>query len=309
MAVPSSAAPRARPVRGAATPAWLGPFFGLASAAPRLTGAMRPVACRLIPACSGRVRRATRLNARRIFGRPLSVRERWRFATAVSGSFFDFIADVGRSAALSAEQVRASIDRTEGLAGYRAARSAQRGAVLVTAHLGAFEAGLAALAAEERRVVVVFRRDASRVFERLRSRLRGRLGIVEAPIDGGWASWMPLREALLRDEVVVVQGDRALPGQRAERVKFLHGHLRIPTGPVRLARLTGSPIIPVFAPRLPGGRCVVILDEPIRPCEPRDPSGADLAALGHAIERIVERYPEQWLALVPAFDEDASDVG
>jgi KDO2-lipid IV(A) lauroyltransferase len=172
----------------------------------------------------------------------------------------------------------------------------------VTAHLGSFERGLAALAGAEPRIRVVFRRDTSAVFERQRARLRARLGVLEAPIDDGWSSWLPLRDALLADEVVVLQGDRAINGQRSIRIPFLHGHLRIPTGPVRLARLTGSPIIPVFAPRLPEGGVAVILGAPIEPCD----SGADLTALAAAIESIVARHPDQWLAFEPVFDEDAS---
>lgn len=287
------------------TPGWLGPFFALAGACPTLTARLRPLASRLVPACSPTVRRATALNARRIFGRGLSAGEQRRFARAVSGSFFDFVAEVAAAASQPPAAVRARIERVEGLEAYRTARASGSGAVLVTAHLGSFEAGLAALADAEPRVRVVFRRDHSDRFEGHRMRLRERLGIVEAPIDDGPASWLPLRDALLNNEVVVLQGDRAVRGQRSQVVPFLHGHLRLPTGPVRLARLTGSPIIPVYTPRLPSGRIAVTLDTPI---QPRD-DGSDLASLVASLERIVSRHPEQWLAFEPVFAEDAAHAG
>lgn len=289
------------PAISGTTPGWLGPFFALAGACPALTALLRPLACRVVPACSPTVRRATALNARRIFGRDLSAKEQRRFTRAVSGSFFDFVSEVAAAASQSPAAIRARIERVEGLAAYQRARASGRGAVLVTAHLGSFEAGLAALAQAEPRVRVVFRRDHSPRFEGHRSRLRERLGILEAPIDDGPVSWLPLRDALLNNEVVVLQGDRAVPGQRSQVVPFLHGHLRLPTGPVRLARLTGSPIIPVYAPRLPSGRIAVILDAPIRPCE----SGSDLAALAASMQHLVALHPEQWLAFEPVFAEDS----
>src|SRR5439155_836097 len=134
------------------TPRWLGPFFGLASASPFLTRALRPLACRLVPLVSRQVREAARLNARHIFGRTLGPHEQRRFTGRVVGNFYDFIRDVGQATALSTDQLRDRIGQVQGLETYRAARASRRGAVLITAHLGTFEAGLAALAAEERRI-------------------------------------------------------------------------------------------------------------------------------------------------------------
>jgi lauroyl/myristoyl acyltransferase len=99
---------------------------------------------------------------------------------------------------------------------YQEARRNQRGAVIVTAHLGCFELGMAALVEHEKRVHVVFRRDPSPRFDRLRSRLREMLGVREAPVDDGWATWSRLRDALSSDEVVLIQGDRVMPGQKGQ---------------------------------------------------------------------------------------------
>lgn len=281
---------------------------------PRLVRTARPVATRLTAVASARVRRATRLNARRIFGRCLGAAEQRAFTREVVGSFYDFICDIGRANRWPADRLRGLVAGVDGLAGYRSARSAGRGAILVTAHLGSFEAGLAALADEEKHIRVVFRRDASSAFEQARSRLRTRLGVREAPIDAGWDSWMPLRDALRNNEVVVMQGDRAVPGQRSEAAPVLHGHVRLPTGPVRLARITGSPIIPVFAPRQPDGRYWIVLDSPIEPAGTDGSThdlgaGHELGAIARAISAVVSRYPAQWLNLAPAFVEDGSHDG
>jgi lauroyl/myristoyl acyltransferase len=306
-----AAVPRHRPPRGKApapqalaTPAALGPFFSLAFAAPAAMRALGPLAAWIIPAVAPGVRRVVRLNSARIFGHPLPPAQQRRFTRRTIRNFYDFVCDVGSAASLNPSQLQSWIHRVEGLDAYRAARAQRRGAVLINAHLGSFEAGLAALASVEPRIRVIFQRDASPQFERLRSRLRQRLGIIESPIDDGWASWLPLRQALLNDEVVVMQGDRAISGQRSITLPFLHGHLRIPTGPVRLARLTNSPIIPVFAPRQPEepGRYAVLLGSPIQPSSTGDD---DLHALARAMQAVITRHPDQWLLLHPAFDEDA----
>jgi len=285
----------------------LGPFFWLAASAPTLARACRPLATRLVPLFSREVRTSTRQNATRIFGRSLSKPEQRAFTRGVVGSFFDFVIDIGRSSREPAERLRERIEVVEGETAYRAARAERRGAVLVTAHMGSFEVGLAALKRVERRVHVVFKRDASGPFEAMRARLRRTLGVLEAPIDDGLSTWMELRDALLNDDVVVMQADRAMPGQRSEVVPFLHGHLRVPTGAARLARMTGSPIVPVFTVRLGNGRFAVHLFPAISPglgaAAASDPS---VVAVARSIEAMVAKHPQQWLVLGAAFEEDAA---
>jgi len=118
---------------------------------------------------------------------------------------------------------------------------------VVTAHLGSFETGVAALRMHEDNVHVVFVRDNLSGFESMRSAQRRRLGVHEAPIDDGWRTWMKLRDALRTDHVVMLQGDRVMPGQRGVVVPFLDGHIEVPSGPVKLALASGAPIVPIFA--------------------------------------------------------------
>lgn len=249
----------------------------------------------------------TRRNATRIYGRALSNSEQKAFTRGVMSSFFEFVVDVGQSSRDTAERLLGRIERIEGEAAYRELRARGRGAVLVTAHMGSFEVGLAALRRAEPRVHVVFKRDASGPFESMRSRMRRTLGVLEAPIDEGLATWMDLRDALLSNDVVVMQADRTMPGQRSEVVPFLHGHLRIPTGAVRLARMTGSPIVPVYTVRLSSGRFAVHLHSAIEPgngaASASDPS---VVAVARSIESMVAQHPQQWLVLGAAFEEDAA---
>ena len=248
-------------------------------------------------------------NARRIFGNELSDVRCVAFAGQVVGQFYDFVVDVGASRSETAEQIRQRIESIAGRDAYLAHRREGGGAIIVTAHMGSFEVGLAALTDVEPHIHVVFKRDAMSGFEALRHRLHQTLGIHEAPIDDGWGTWMRLREALEINQVVVMQGDRAMPGQKAQAVPVLGGHLMLPLGPVKLAQLSGSKIVPVFAIRSPAGRCRVFAEPPIRVDPEAELVGGVHPALlewGKAIEKFIAAYPDQWLVLDRAFVEDTT---
>jgi lauroyl/myristoyl acyltransferase len=282
-------------------------FFWLSVHAPWLLGLIKPIGVRLAVISSSKVRTATAANARRIFGADLSDAQCLTYGRRVVSHFYDFVADVARSRSMTARQIRERIESISGRDEYLSHRREGGGAIIVTAHMGSFEVGLAALADVERHIHVVFKRDATDGFETLRHALHETLGIHEAPIDDGWGTWMRLRHALENNHVVVMQGDRAMPGQKAQAVHVLGGRLMLPLGPIKLAQISGSPIVPVFAIRCPTGRCRVFAEAPIRVDPGAELVGGVHPALlqwGKAIEKYVRAYPDQWLVLAPAFMED-----
>jgi KDO2-lipid IV(A) lauroyltransferase len=253
------------------------------------------------------MQRGTRANARRIFSHDLTPRQRARFTRRVVSNFYDFIYDIGRSLGSTREQLLDRVEMATGVERYNEIRKHKCGAIVVTAHMGSFEVGVASLLEREPKVHVVFRRDLLERFEMMRARLRHNLGVIEVPMDqSNWAAWMPLRDALLRDEVVVMQGDRVMPGQKGRRMPFLGGHLLLPTGPIKLSLATGAAVIPVFSIRTPQGGLRLFIEDAIT-VDPNDPDAVDhgLEQMARVIERYVKEYPEQWLVLQPAFCEDA----
>jgi len=299
--------PRSRNLRHAIADFWLRLLFGLARNAPWILRTFKRPGVWATVRFSQKVRRATFANATRILGRDISARRRDAFATAVVGSFFDFVVDVGRSSAMTAVQLHAQIESVEGRDAYVAHRQAGGGAIIATAHMGSFEVGLASLVDVEPHIHVVFKRDSQDGFESIRRALRTTLGVHEAAIDDGWETWIRLRDALESNHVVVMQIDRAMPGQKAQAVPILGGHVLLPIGPVKLAQISGSPIVPVFTVRTATGRCRVMAEAPIRVDSDAaliDGVHPALLQLGKVIEKYIAAYPEQWLVLDPAFVED-----
>jgi KDO2-lipid IV(A) lauroyltransferase len=135
----------------------------------------------------------------------------------------------------------------------------------------------------------------------MRSELRSKLGVIEAPVDDGWTVWMRLRDALLKDEVVVLQGDRVMPGQKGERVTVLGANMMLPAGPAKLALATGAPIVPVFTIRTPSGNVRLCVEPAIFASD----VDSAMRQLADVIAKYVRTYPEQWLMLQPAWCEDS----
>lgn len=299
-------------LRAWAARAWLELLFWHTAHVPVVPRVLKPVILFFAWHSSSAVREATQANARRILGEGSTRRARRVLGRRVLASFFDSVLDFGRNRGLTRAQILSRIEGVEGLEGYEEARRLKRGAILVTAHLGPFETAVSSLLEREPRVHVVFRRDTMSVFERLRSEQRRRLGVIEAPIDNGLTTWFSLRDALLADEVVLLQGDRTLPGQRGMTVPFLHGHIELPDGPVKLAQITGSPLIPTFAILRASKRIRILIGKPILIVGGSEPNGVSseeaIRILAAAIGEVVHGSPEQWLVLEKAWVEDRGET-
>jgi lauroyl/myristoyl acyltransferase len=254
---------------------------------------------------SAKLRETTITNARRLAGPGSTLRQQKRIARATIANFFQFILDLGKSRHMTAEQLRDEVGRTIGEEHYHRARAMGRGIIIATAHFGSFEIGIAALQGYCRDIHVLFRRDPFANFEAVRQETRKRLGAIEHNVDDGLSVWIQLRQALQQEHVVLIQADRAEPGQPGKRVPFFDGHIMVPTGPMRLAAITGAPVLPVFCYRAHDGRVNVRIEPPIL-VPSTDAQAVDAAVMqyvGH-LEQQVRQYPDQWLMLQPVWLED-----
>jgi hypothetical protein len=100
-----------------------------------------------------------------------------------------------------------------------------------------------------------------------------------------------LRERLAANRIVIVT---VVPqAHRLVQVPFFEARLQMPTGPVRLARMAGAALLPVFTFVNSDGGFEVSIEEPLRPTDATDESVA--AAYAKRLESFVLEYPDQWI--------------
>ena len=165
-----------------------------------------------------------------------------------------------------------------------------KGVIVLTAHLGNWELGGAAIAGlgYKFNVVALWQPDAriNRLYQAQRRARQLR------PIPMGRAGRDCLR-ALRRNEIVALLGDRDYTGAR-DTTEFFGQPARLPHGPAKLALATGSPILPAFMIRLPGDTYAYIVDEPIWADKQHDTVADVMARTARALERVISQHSEQW---------------
>ena len=179
---------------------------------------------------------------------------------------------------------------TEGMEHLAAAERLGRGLVVVTAHLGNWELGgrmLAGTGARPTHVVVAPEQDPA--VERF---LRGSGGPVRFVTRANPLDVLPLVSALRRDEVVALQGDRALGGRGDRLHTFFGVPAPFPLGPFVLARAAHAPVLPAFCLLRPDRRYTIVIGEPwaVKP----DGETEALARWVSVLETMVRRHPTQW---------------
>jgi lauroyl/myristoyl acyltransferase len=79
-------------------------------------------------------------------------------------------------------------------------------------------------------------------------------------------------------------------------VPFFSSSIKLPVGPVRLAWLTNSVIVPMLTAYRRAGRMSILMEPPI---EPQADSDATLNEVAGSLERLIDRELPQWSMLSP----------
>ena len=160
---------------------------------------------------------------------------------------------------------RALIDRTAILAGdkkhfsfffdgeknLRAALAGGRGVLLLTAHVGNWEAGGQLLARVDTPITVTgFDNELPRIRALLDSSANPKFRLL--PLTGSPTDVIPLVAALRRGEIVAMLGDRAY-GSPSTQLPFLGSTAAFPVGAYVMAAIAGAPLMHAFSLREPGG--------------------------------------------------------
>jgi lauroyl/myristoyl acyltransferase len=196
----------------------------------------------------------------------------------------------------------------KGVEHVRAARTAGRGAVLVGAHMGNWEMVGAAASLRGAPVLAIVQPHPNPRVHRFFMSQRERLDYRVLPV--GHAA-RPILRHLAANGLVALLGDRPY-GEEGLEVEFFGRATLLPTGPARLALISGAELIPWFVVRRFDDSFTIAFEPPI----PRPVSGSSrerARAMTQAFARVLETYvrenPSQWLTFYPVWDGNGRPPG
>ncbi len=174
-----------------------------------------------------------------------------------------------------------------------------RGLILLTAHVGCWQAAMANLGLLQTPIHLVIRREEGDVdlhyFEHGSGAAPYRIIDPAGPLGGA----LDMLQVLKDGEVLCIMGDRAMGGDRSTvAVDFLGGAVQLPFTPYMLASATGAPVAVIFPYKSGPGSYALLLSKVIR--VPENLGRAPEAYRPHAeefvraLEDFVEAHPYQY---------------
>lgn len=191
---------------------------------------------------------ATMAFHRRAFGPQPWWKRRW----LVFRHFFSFGRAIIDRLAIHAGMTKFFSFKFDGDQNLRAAVAGGRGVLLLTAHLGNWEAaGQLLMRVDVPITITGFDRETPEIRALLESAPQKKFKLL--PLTGGPTDAIPLVAALRRGEVVAMLGDRAY-GSPTVSVPFFGGTAAFPIGAYVMASIAGAAMMHVFSHRERGGR-------------------------------------------------------
>lgn len=255
---------------------WSPPFFGL-----------------LFFACSPGARRVIRENLRRVRG----AEGGWREGRDVARTFVHYAQCLAEG--LGADRPDAEAARCEVVGVEPLLRSINtgRGAVLVTAHVGPWDAAAALLCRRlGARLTLVMAEEADPDARRLHDAVRNTSGVDVVRDGAGPLSVLGLVRTLKAGGLVALQLDRPAPSGRAIEVELLGRRASVPLGPFLLAAHAGVPLVVLLTRRVAFQSYTIKVHAPLE-LAPRPTLGElKVAAQGVAdrVQEFILEDPTQW---------------
>ena len=191
------------------------------------------------------------------------------------------------------------------------AKAHGKGVIMVTAHTAGWETvGPVVARNQGLQMMIVMQPEADERAQTLHdeARKRGGVEIVHAGDDP--LSSLPLLRHLRGGGVVALQLDRVAPGMRTREVDFLGERTKMPEGPLKLAQVSGAPILPVFCARVGYRKYVVELYE--SRLVPRHATDAELDQvaqhLADSLAEFLRSHPTQWFHFAEGTPDERTGV-
>jgi lauroyl/myristoyl acyltransferase len=247
------------------------------------------VACALAP----RERRAVVENLRRVRGERGALRDVLDVA-ATFATYASCLAEI-----LGAGSPRGRLPRAVvyGELNVLDAAAEGRGVIFATAHTAGWETVGPLLSRDHGlRVMIAEAAEANPGTRAIQDEARRTHGLLVAHVGDDPLSALPLVRHLRDGGVVALQIDRLPAGMRGRRVTLFGRPAAVPEGPLRLAMLTGAPVVPVFAARTGYRQYAVVAGAAVRLSRGAADAELDAAAqaVASAMQAFLQRHPTQW---------------
>jgi lauroyl/myristoyl acyltransferase len=241
---------------------------------------------------SGTRRRVIAANLGTALGRKQATFGRTGYSVMLN--FGKNVVDTFRLAHLGRSRLLDEVDIT-GTERLDRALASGRGVILVTAHLGSWEIGGAALAAMGYSMTTVAGVQFSPVLSPFIKKIKQDLGIDVVSSTTGLKRIM---KALAHGDVVAlhIDGDQFAGGIE---VPVFGRAAVLPAGPAVLALRTGAAVLPAFAIRTARRRVAIVIEDEI-PVEGDEEKITSMMV--EVVERYIRRYPDQWCMFRPFWE-------
>jgi lauroyl/myristoyl acyltransferase len=184
-----------------------------------------------------------------------------------------------------------------------------RGVVFLATHLGNWELGSLKLSCRDRKIHVVYSPDSSSLLGSQLSYLRSAESVQAVPLKAGNFSSLKLLRILQEGGIVGLQGDR-LTFDSGVPVTFFGHDALFPKGPVKLALVSDSIVLPIFIPITGYKSYTIIIEEPVimdRSNSTSDELKTNLDKIIKILEKYISAYPTQWFTFMPFWEEDKKE--
>ncbi len=252
------------------------PFFGLAAAI-------------AVP----RARKAVASNLERIRG----PKTRARNALEIAETFATYASCLSEVLSYGSKNAQRPELVLHGKRNMTEALAPKKGVVVVTAHTAGWDVAGPVFGDDHQvDLVMVMERERDDHARRVHDSARSASGLSFVHVGDDPMASLPLLRHLRRGAVVAIQIDRVPPSMRGREVRLFERAARVPEGPIRLAQMTGAPIVPMFCARLEFRRYLAEAMPAIQ--VPRHATEAELDAvaqqLADAMAAFLRRYPTHW---------------
>lgn len=180
-------------------------------------------------------------------------------------------------------------------------KNAGRGSILLSAHIGNWEiAGQMLEILDTKFNVLMYDNEVEKMKEYMNSVMGKKTYHVIAIRDGDMGHLVELHKAFSNNELVVMHGDRYLPGAPTIEKQFMGKTAKFPLGPFMMAAKFGVPVTLVFAVKETKHHYHFFARKPIDVKRARSKEDTEVAikqasdAYVKELEFMVKTYPTQW---------------